>query len=66
MSDFLLGARAIAKKLEQLGLLPKDDSNNEDRVYYLARKGLIPTGRLGKQIISTGAKLERHAEKLVP
>jgi hypothetical protein len=65
MSVFLIGARAIAKHLEQLGLLPEDDPNNEDRVYYMARTKKIPTGRFGKQLISTPAKLEQVVNKLV-
>jgi len=65
MSDFLVGAKAIAKKLEEMGLLPEDDPNNEDRVYYLARTGKIPTGRFGKQLIATPSKLQQVVSKLV-
>lgn len=65
MSDFLVGAKAIAKKLEEMGLLPQDDPNNEDRVYYLARAKKIPIGRFGKQLISTPAKLQQVVDKLV-
>jgi hypothetical protein len=65
MPEFLVGARAIAKKLERLGLLPKDDPNNEDRVYYLARSGKLAIDHFGNQLISTDAKLERLVDKLV-
>ena len=65
MPEFLVGARAIAKKLERLGLLSKDDPNNEDRVYYLARSGMLAIDRFGNQLISTDAKLERLVDKLV-
>ena len=65
MSDFLVGAKAIAKKLEEMGLLPQDDPNNEDRVYDLARAKKIPTGRFGKQLISTPSKLQQVVDKLV-
>jgi hypothetical protein len=65
MSKFLVGARAIARKLEELGLLPKDDPNNEDRVYYLTRSKKLPIDRFGKQLISTSDKLQRLLEKLV-
>ena len=65
MSTFLIGARAIANHLEQLGLLPENDPTNEDRVYYMARTKKIPIGRFGKNLISTPAKLEQVVNKLV-
>jgi len=65
MSTFLIGARAIANHLEQLGLLPENDPTNEDRVYYMARTKKIPTGRFGRQLISTPAKLEQFVSKCV-
>ena len=65
MSEFLLGARAIAKHLEELGLIPENDPNGEDKVYYWARKKIIPTGRLGKQLVSTPTKLQQIANKLI-
>jgi hypothetical protein len=66
MSDFLVGARAIAAHLKSLGLIADDDENAEDKVYHWAKTKRISTGRFGKQLISTPAKLQRDAEKLVP
>jgi len=66
MSDFLVGARAIAAHLKLLGLIADDDENAEDKVYHWAKTKRISTGRFGKQLISTPAKLQRDAEKLVP
>lgn len=65
MPEFLVGARAIAQELERLGLLPKDNPTNEDRVYYLARTQKLPLDRFGNQLISTSAKLQRLVDKLV-
>jgi len=65
MSEFLVGARAIAGKLEELGLLPKGDPNNEDRVYYLAKSKKLAIDRFGNQLISTPEKLQRIVSKLV-
>ena len=66
MSDFLVGARAIAAHLKSLGLIADDDENAEDKVYHWEKTKRISTGRFGKQLISTPAKLQRDAEKLVP
>ena len=63
---FLVGAKAIKEELERLGLIPKNDPNGEDRVYYLARTKQLPIGRLGNNLITTPEKLQRSAEKLVP
>jgi hypothetical protein len=65
MSTFLIGARAIAGHLEELGLLPKDDPGNEDRVYYMALAKKIPVGKFGNQLISTPDKLQQVVSKLV-
>jgi hypothetical protein len=66
MSNFLVGARAIAAHLKQLGLIAEDDENAEDKVYHWAKTKRISTGRFGNQLISTAATLQRDAEKLVP
>jgi hypothetical protein len=63
--DFRIGATAIANKLKQLGLIAEDDANAEDKVYYLARTGKLPIGKWGKNLISSDAKLEQAAKKLV-
>jgi hypothetical protein len=66
MPGFLRGARAIARKLVELGLLPEDDDEkNEDRVYYFDRAGKLKFDRFGNELISTPEKLERQVSKLV-
>jgi hypothetical protein len=63
--EFLIGAKAIAEKLEEFGLLPKGDPNNEDRVYYFDRSGKLKFDRFGDQYLSTPEKLQRQVSKLV-
>ena len=65
MSTFLVGAKAIKEECERLGLIPKDDPNGEDRVYYLARSKKLTIGRFGNSLITTPDKLRRDVEKLV-
>jgi hypothetical protein len=65
VSTFLVGAKAIAKELERLGLIPEDDPNSEDRVYYLARSNKLSIGKFGNSLITTPDKLRRDVEKLV-
>jgi hypothetical protein len=65
MSEFLVGAKAIAKKLEEMGVLPQDDPCNEDRVYYLARSQKVAFGKFGKSLITTPTKLQQAISKSV-
>ena len=64
-SNFLVGARAIAAHLKQLGLIAEDDQNAEDKVYHWAKTKRIPTGRFGTQLIASPDKLEQVVNKLV-
>jgi len=66
MSQFLVGARAIACKLKELGLIKEDDPNGEDKVYHWVKTNRISAGRFGNQFITTPEKLQSDAEKLVP
>lgn len=68
MSGFLIGARAIARKLVELGLLPENDDAGKlaDKVYYLDRSGKLKFDRFGNELISTPEKLQRQVDKLVP
>jgi hypothetical protein len=52
--DLLLGAKSIG---EFIGA-------SEDQVYYLARVGKWPIGRLGKDLIASKARLTSHAHKV--
>jgi len=67
MSRFLRGARAIGRKLVELGLLPEDDDDEKlaDKVYYLDRSGKLKFDRFGDELISTPEKIERQVSKLV-
>jgi hypothetical protein len=67
MSRFLRGARAIGRKLAELGVLPpeEDDEKLADLVYYLDRSGKFKFDRFGDEYISTPEKLERQAKQLV-
>jgi hypothetical protein len=65
MSNFLVGARAIAALLKQLGLIAENDPNAEDKVYHWAKTRRIPTGRFGTQLIASPDKLEQVVNKLV-
>lgn len=67
MSKFLRGARAIGRKLIDLGILPpeEDDERLADQVYYLDRSGKLKFDRFGDEYISTSEKLERQVKQLV-
>jgi hypothetical protein len=52
--DLLIGAASIA---DELGV-------KTHAVYYLARQGRLPIGRLGKNLIASRAKLRRAAHAL--
>lgn len=65
MSTYRRGARAIAEKLIELGVINKDDPDPEGKVYYLARTRKITTGRLGKDLLTTDDHLQRDFAKLV-
>jgi hypothetical protein len=52
--DLLLGAKSIGDFI----------GRSEDQVYYLARVGKWPIGRLGKDLIASKAKLTSHANKI--
>jgi len=68
MSNFLIGAKAIGRKLIELGLLEPeaDDAKLTDRVYYLARSEKLKIDdRFGDQLITTTEKLQRQISKLV-
>jgi hypothetical protein len=65
MSAFLVGAKAIAEELKRLGLIPENDPNAEDKVYYFARANKLTIGRFGNSLITTPDKLRRDVEKLV-
>jgi hypothetical protein len=68
-SEFLLGAAAIARELQELGLIDEDvdPAVAESRVYYLASgrsKSRLPIGRFGKSLIAHRAKLHKAAHAL--
>jgi hypothetical protein len=64
-ADLIVGARAIANELLELGLLiDGSDANLEDRVYYIARKGKLPIGRFGKSLIASRTKLRNAVHAL--
>jgi len=67
MSRFLIGARAIGRKLIELGLLPEieDDEKLTDKVYYLHRSKKLRFDRFGNELISTPEKLQRQVGKIV-
>jgi len=67
MSGFLIGARAIGRKLIELGLLPEidDDEKLTDKVYYLDRSGKLKFDRFGNELITSSEKLQRLVNKLV-
>jgi hypothetical protein len=57
--DTVEGARAIAE------VLYDDDSiQSRKRVFYLAERGLIPVGRLGRRLIASRKKLREHVNSL--
>jgi hypothetical protein len=39
-------------------------AKNDDQVYYLARTGRWPIGRIGKTLIASKRQLDRRADKL--
>ena len=51
---FLRGAKAIVAHLRKRGL---DDVTEAD-VYYLARTGKLPIGRLGKELFTSEERLD--------
>jgi hypothetical protein len=53
--DLLIGAEPIRAHI---------GAKNVDQVYYFARTGHWPIGRLGKMLIASKARLNRHARKL--
>jgi len=52
--DLLLGAKCIGDFI----------GRTSDQVYYLARVGKWPIGRLGKDLIASKSKLTNHANKI--
>jgi hypothetical protein len=53
--DLLIGAEAIR---------PYIRAKNVDQVYYFARTGHWPIGRLGKMLVASKRQLDRHARKI--
>ena len=54
VSDIIRGAPAIGAFIGE----------TEHRVYYLARRGLIPVGKLGNLLIGSKQRLREHYARL--
>jgi len=64
MSEILIGAKAIAVALQELGVIQEGDPDATGKVYYLAKKKYIPTGKLGRLLVASPAKLQQAIGKL--
>lgn len=62
---YLRGARQIAKKLQDLGIIDEHDPDPAQRVYHLERTGKLQLDRFGRELITTPDKLEKTIAKQI-
>ena len=63
--DLLFGAAAIAKELQDLGIIEEGDESAESKVSYIAAKKKFPIGRYGKTLVASRTKLLNAVRALV-
>jgi hypothetical protein len=62
--DYLIGAAAIAKELQDMGVIRKDDPHAEGKARHLERSGQVKYGRLNRALATTTTKLHQQIAKI--